>query len=654
MHVESLTIHNFQLIGDAHIPLNNQGLVLLQGDNRDDPSALSNGAGKSTVVNALVWGLFSKQPKGQRASDVLRRGQKEAFVKIVLKDRNEPDHYWTILRERKKPGGISVTFTQHNADGTNLDLTQGRADITQMRINEVLGCNYHVFMASIVSAQEAMVDLPGSGDKDLKLLVERASGLRALDFALKEAREDRKKAVAAVAVANRALNDARTHQSHMDELVRDIEAKSTAWEANQKTVVIKLAEEGVEKAKVDLARIEKTCDERLPDARAAKTQLTLLNERINKIEVERAEQQALQEEARNKYTDANSRLIRQRTREEALLERAKKDKAKLENIDSRVGTPCGECGKPLGEEDLADAREAQLAGLRGLAGDVKKLREALAPLVVEVDSLRDDWERAKAITLPTAIELITERDALSLPINEYQEALREKDYAEKLLEKARERLSEAQTAVNPHDPTLNKKMAKEAAQRVTEATKAADEANREEALCQCLVDLLSPAGARARILDTITPALTESTQNYLAQLSDGSLSAEWQTLFTREDGTYGEKFNIAVRHESGIDSYFQLSGGEKRKVRLACYLALQDLVAGRAEKPIELSVCDEIDDALDAAGLERLMTLLEARARERGTLLIISHNDLKDWCRVVATVTKEEGVSTVDWPRVDG
>jgi DNA repair exonuclease SbcCD ATPase subunit len=69
-------------------------------------------------------------------------------------------------------------------------------------------------------------------------------------------------------------------------------------------------------------------------------------------------------------------------------------------------------------------------------------------------------------------------------------------------------------------------------------------------------------------------------------------------------------------------------------------MALQDLVASRASKPINLFIADEIDDALDVSGLERLMGILEEKGRERGTLVLISHNDIGDWVRNVSKVTK--------------
>ncbi|WEU67349.1 hypothetical protein [Xanthomonas phage JGB6] len=119
------------------------------------------------------------------------------------------------------------------------------------------------------------------------------------------------------------------------------------------------------------------------------------------------------------------------------------------------------------------------------------------------------------------------------------------------------------------------------------------------------------------------------------------------TLTQNSDGDYVESFHIDVTSKHGITKFGQLSGGEKRKVRLACAMALQDLVSTRAIKPIKLFIADEIDHALDDVGLELLMGVLEEKAKALGTMLIISHNSLSDWCKNRLTVVKEDGASTI-------
>jgi DNA repair exonuclease SbcCD ATPase subunit len=76
-------------------------------------------------------------------------------------------------------------------------------------------------------------------------------------------------------------------------------------------------------------------------------------------------------------------------------------------------------------------------------------------------------------------------------------------------------------------------------------------------------------------------------------------------------------------------------------------MALQDLVASRATKPIDLYIADEVDLALDQNGLERLMTILEQKAKQCGTVLVVSHNSLRDWIDQTITVVKRGGVSHV-------
>ena len=164
-----------------------------------------------------------------------------------------------------------------------------------------------------------------------------------------------------------------------------------------------------------------------------------------------------------------------------------------------------------------------------------------------------------------------------------------------------------------------------------------------------------PLYARAgEVLDPGSAAAGQSRAQYLGALADGNINATWSTLSKTAKGELKEKFNIEVVNDKGAKSFAGLSGGEKRKVRLAAAMALQDMVASRATKPINIFIADEVDHALDEAGLERLMGVLEKKAKERGTVLVISHNSLSDWIDNVITVTKTGGTSNVAGATVRG
>ena len=204
-------------------------------------------------------------------------------------------------------------------------------------------------------------------------------------------------------------------------------------------------------------------------------------------------------------------------------------------------------------------------------------------------------------------------------------------------------------APNPHDATLAllQKQQAELMKQMTTATEKREEIEAEVELLEDAVKVYGPAGVRAHILDTVTPYLNDRTSHYLSALADDNIHAVWNTLTTNAKGELKEKFNIEVMNDKGAESFDGLSGGEKRKVRLATAMALQDMVASRATKPINIFIADEVDHALDESGLERLMTVLNEKAKERGTVLVISHNSLSDWIDEVITVTKEAGYGKV-------
>ena len=61
----------------------------MQGDNQDDPSTSSNGAGKSSLMEALCWVLWGKTARGIAGDDVIRTGAKRAEVCVTLLDEAE-------------------------------------------------------------------------------------------------------------------------------------------------------------------------------------------------------------------------------------------------------------------------------------------------------------------------------------------------------------------------------------------------------------------------------------------------------------------------------------------------------------------------------------------------------------------------------------
>ncbi len=155
------------------------------------------------------------------------------------------------------------------------------------------------------------------------------------------------------------------------------------------------------------------------------------------------------------------------------------------------------------------------------------------------------------------------------------------------------------------------------------------------------------AGLKAHILETITPVLNERANLYAGQLSDGDVAINFSTVKKNKDGSVSEKFSVEVTNSAGAEKYLGNSSGERKKIDLAIALAMSDLVAARVSKPIDLWVADEIAESLDPVAVERVVGLLREKAKERGTLLTISHTDMTDHIPSVITVTKTAAGSQI-------
>lgn len=618
-----------------HAPFNfhlkDRGLVLIQGENRVDSSADSNGSGKSSLVDAISWACYGYTARGVSGDSVVNsKVKKGCWVCVELED---DVAIYTIERKRK-PNALTLTVLD-KATGKSTPLTKGTEKETQEVIDRVLGCSLEVFLAAIYAGQETMPDLPGMTDKQLKLLVEEAAGTSVLANAYALARARLSGAEGDLKLAeNTHLTTAANLVSLKDGLAengrllahwndkRDDNVKRILTEAAAVKSNIDTTSDLIEAA--DKVGLLKAIDE-------GKASLASYRADCEKLETIRRDMQMVERVVRSAQSDFDqSNLALQR------------DESHLEHLMSH-DDKCPTCGTPMSEEDRQKRQDRATAAVK----QSKEVRDERAAKLKSAEaSLAEIREHLTELEskLVKPEELLASQDELSKRLVEVTrlEGVRA-SYMLELSNKAKQLKAEKE-AINPYEAVCAKVEAQIKAVELSlvELKAKVDEKTVRVQVLKDAEKVLGPAGARAQILDTVTPYLNDRTAEYLGALSDGAMSAVWSTLGTTAKGELREKFNIEVTNTNGSESFEGLSGGEKRKARLACYMALQDLVATRASKPIDLFVADEIDHALDQAGLERLMAILETKARERGTVLVVSHNSLSDWIDTVVTVVKTD------------
>lgn len=633
----TLEVENFMALANAKVELDQRGLVLIQGVNAGDSSAASNGAGKSTLMNSLMWCIYGETSHGVKGDDVLSTGhEKNCRVKVTIEDEGKR---YAIIRHRKHKEFKNRLIVR----GEDGDMTKGKDSLTQEFVERLIGASKEVFMASIYASQEAMPDLPGMSDKNLKTIVEEAAGVDRLTKAYAIARERANAAAARMETTKTKMDACLSLVESAQNELESAKTSSEAWERDRS--------ERLDVARADLVGAEVTLTEVEMELRSLPEQIRDTENAIGKEREKLAskeEHDAKLVKVRGAITDIRASIrITENIQKEA-MQRARAFKVKAEEVNTKVGEPCPTCGKAYCVEDLSTVKESFVEQARS------EISQAQAS-ATSVAKYQEHLEKALKIELslvastPDVSAIISRIEQLTKELGTLRHREKEVLAVEALVARARSEVDRITKETNPFLAVIKRHEESLAANKSNYGVLKTELKNiQEQAL---LLDkarqVYSPAGVRSHILTSVTPFLNAQTAEYLNTLSDGNIVAEWSTMESTKKGEWRDKFNISVRKIGASKTFQTLSGGEKRKVRIACSLALQDLVASRASKNIELFIGDEIDDALDTAGLERLMGILEAKARERGTVMIISHKEMKSWFRETITVEVKEGRSYV-------
>lgn len=154
-----LIIHHFFSIEHAEIPLKDLGLVFIEGKNESSMGMESNGAGKSSIFEALLWGLYENTIRGFRKDEVINdKLDGGCYVEIHF------ENGW-IRRSRK-----------HEEYGTGFEWSfsalSNEIKSEQEAVSNLVGLDYDGFLYTLMMGQGSGWLLSEANDSSQKKLYE--------------------------------------------------------------------------------------------------------------------------------------------------------------------------------------------------------------------------------------------------------------------------------------------------------------------------------------------------------------------------------------------------------------------------------------------------------------------------------------------------
>jgi DNA repair exonuclease SbcCD ATPase subunit len=389
MKIQHLEIQNILSIEKAQISFDETGLVLVEGWNYD--SERSNGAGKSSIFNALSFALFDKVPRKITASEIVRRGSKTGLARVTVKIN---DDIYEVTRTRPK----GVIFTKNGL----------KIDISQEEFEKLLKISYEQYIVAIYCSQGTSNRFISLNDSDKKNFLLKLLDLDKFQELKKMADDQSKSILSELNELDVKIKTATSKiEAYQESLVDQQELLTSQEQLNLDIVSLttQMAKfESIEKPDTsNYSKLENQFLTKEKEIAAAKATRSVLHNQYRKLAAERSEFNA-----NSTCSECGSALD------------ISEAKAHHETHQARIGQQLAVLKSQIDEQDVVIYKENEIYNLKNKLQEIKNkelytyshAQEMLLSTKILLNKKRNQFEN-NAIKLENNLEFINKINALT-------------------------------------------------------------------------------------------------------------------------------------------------------------------------------------------------------------------------------------------------
>jgi DNA repair exonuclease SbcCD ATPase subunit len=591
LKLKSLTLKNFMSFGNVKqtLSLDTENLTLVLGDNLDVPSnsgSSRNGVGKSSVLNAIMFGLYGTSLSNIRKDNLVNLTN-EKNMEVVLDFEKNGINY--RIERGRKPNYFRFFVDSKQIESkesqAEKDEAQGESRETQKEVEKVVGVSPELFkqIIGLNTYSPAFLSLPAKNQREI---VEELLGVTQLSEKAEK----------------------------LKELLKS--TKELAIEEEFKVKNIKETNEKIQKSIDDLKRKSREWDTKhSKDIDSFQLQVETLLE----INIDSEILLHKNYEKKNLLSTSLFKLKRDKLSKEINLKELDKRKIQYQsNLTITSDNSCPTCGQGIHDnkqEEIRSSIESKLTEIskqtEPLKNDVQNIDKEISTLGAELTSLGDVKKpfyrdideaynhRSKLDSFTVTLEkLINEKNPLDDHIITQQTELLQKIDLENL---------QQLNVLREHQEFLLKLLTSK------------------------------DSAVRKKVID--------QNLNYL----NYRLSHYVEKLGMPHNVTFMNDLTVMILEHGRELDFDNLSRGEKTRLILGLSFAFRDVYES-LNSTVNLLYLDEIVDlGLDGAGLEYALELLKKMSRENTkSIFLVSHREeLQPRVNNVMMVIKESGFSSI-------
>jgi len=654
LNIKYIKAKNFLCFGEKEIELNFSKLgnmILVKGLNLDvldiESNVSSNGAGKSSIPEIIVYTLFGKtikHPKKISHKDVINNSIGKGLVTEIQWDK------YRVVRTRK-PDSLRLWESSEAKWNESTEITLGGQPATQKLIEEKIGLNYETFTNVVIFTDNnsgSFLECDASGKREIVenlLSLEKYKGFADTAKNLKKEKKD------IIKIIQVELEGLIKQKDQSDSRIKLTKEQENNWR-NKIIKEIRQIKENINNISIESSGYDK----KLEEYNNAILKIEDLKEDLKNNEDKRSKVEAITEKAEEKfnqeksnYNDIKSELKNIDYEIKKLKEDVESKNNKIKELNEIEGKHCDYCYGVISKENSLNYFNNVKLDIEKSNEKIYLLDDEKNKILVKIKYSEDKLKEinkavssAKEIISKTSNFIREMRGNLSA-LQNINKPTSDNSIIEQKINILTDQLNEKSKETSPFleiTSSLEEEM-KIKENEISEKYKILEENEKELPYFDFWQIGFGDSGIRKFVIDGIIPALNSRIAHWMQYLIDGKISLKFNN----------ELEETIERNPSDGDPfvYHAMSGGERRRLNLAVSQAFAHVMMLNSGMQPSLVFLDEVTTNIDQIGVVGVYNMISQLAKDR-QIFITTHDqnllEMLEGCELI-TLERKNGFTNL-------
>lgn len=255
IRLKTLTVKNFMSVGNQTqaVDFTREYLTLVLGENLDmggDDNGSRNGTGKTTIVNALSYGLFGQALTNIKKDNLINKINNKNMLVTLAFEKDGQDYR---IERGRKPNILKFYVNDIEQENNETNDSQGDVRETQKDLADILGMSHDMFK-HIVALNTYTEPFLSMRANDQREIIEQLLGITLLSEKAETLKELVRISKDQIQQESANIEAAKKSNEKIQQSIDGLEIKKSAWYNQQEQDCLKLAEKIIELQSVDIEK----------------------------------------------------------------------------------------------------------------------------------------------------------------------------------------------------------------------------------------------------------------------------------------------------------------------------------------------------------------------------------------------------------------